>query len=111
MSGSEGRVDFEEAGVAEQVGAIVSGQLVELGGGGENQVLVIVFIIAGLQRTASGLRDENGSAAHEVHDGGHMEDVLIVSGKEEDAVGADRTADGSAELVLEILRLEVEKGR
>jgi len=24
MSGSEGRVDFEEAGVAEQVGAIVS---------------------------------------------------------------------------------------
>jgi len=82
-----------------------------MGGGGEDQILVIVFIVAGLQRAASGLRDENRSAAHEVHDGGHMEDVLIVSSKREDAIGADGTADGAAELLLAVVGLEVEERR
>ena len=41
MASGEGRVDFEEAGIAEQVRAIVSRQLVELGGGGEDLAVTV----------------------------------------------------------------------
>jgi hypothetical protein len=37
--------------------------------------------------------------------------MLVVSGKEEDAVGADGAADGSAELVLTVVGLEVQESR
>ena len=82
-----------------------------MGGGGEDQGFVIFFIISSLERAAARLRNQNRSAAREVDDRGHVENVLVVSGKEENAVGADGAADGAAELVLAVAGLEVEEGR
>jgi len=69
-----------------------------------------IFVVSCLRWTRAGLRDEDGAAAKEVHDGGHVEDVLIVSGEEEDAVGLDGAAESSSELLLAIGRLESKSG-
>jgi len=39
-----------------------------------------------------------------------VEDVLIVAGKEEDAIAAERASEGEAELVLLAVGLDLEEG-
>lgn len=54
-------------------------------GGGDHR-LVGRLVITGSVGTRHRLRSELGTAIKELHDVGHMEDVLIESGKEEDLV-------------------------
>ena len=50
-----------------------------------------------------------GSTADKVDHCGHPEDVLVVARKEEDPVRSDGPAHRAAELVLAVVRLEVEE--
>jgi hypothetical protein len=102
-------VHFEEAGVAEKVGAVISRELVELTGG-EDLGFVVLLVVSSLERACAGLWDKNGSATQEIHNRWNVKDVLIVSREKEDAIGADGAADRTAELMLAVLRLEVEEG-
>ena len=83
MARRQSGVDFEEGGGAQQIGTIVSGKLVELGGGGEDLRHVVFFVVPSMERAGAGLGYKHGSAAHVVDHCRDVENVLIVSGKEE----------------------------
>ena len=72
--------------------------------------LVIGLVISGCSWACGGLRHNQAAAIHETDYGWLVKNVLIVSGKEENAVTPKWASDGEAELVLPTARTEVEFG-
>ena len=82
----------------------------ELRRGGEHQCLVAGFVIARSFRPCARLRNHHRASVDKTHDVGNVEDVLIEAGKEKRAVAPDGAAQGKAELLLLIVRLEIHEG-
>src|SRR5882724_2157007 len=77
-------------------------------GGGEDQILVAVFIVSMMERLLALHRNSGCTAVIETNQRGHEEDVLVETGEEEDAVLAERTAQRKAALVLSVCGFEIE---
>ena len=71
--------------------------------------MVAGFVVAGGGGAGAGLRDDYAAAVDEADDRGLVENVLIEAGEEEDAVAAERTSEGEAELLLLAGRFHIEE--
>lgn len=96
----KGEVQLGESGIALHGGGIGAAHTVEVGGGSHHQLLVGIVVVGGL--------GNNGCASvGKLHHRGHGQQVLIKAGIEEDAVFADRSSEGGAELLLAVVRFAV----
>src|SRR5579871_6588245 len=100
MPGRKRNIQLEETGIADHGRLKVSGLLRKLLGGGEDQVLVGGLVVGG-----AGL--DVAHPVYKAHHGGHVKHVLIESAEIKNPVLHDRAAQGEAELLLAIVRLEV----
>ena len=98
LLGRKRKVHFAEGGITVHLRGIGASHRIQLLGCGIDQLLVLVVIVGGLGHDGAG-------AVGELHNGGHRQQVLIVAGIEEDAVLANRSAQGAAKLLLTIVRL------
>src|SRR6266700_1486437 len=100
IAGRNINVEFCESCIPKQLRRIEPGLQRELGRGGEYQALVARLIVARRCRSSARLRNDYASAVHKANNCRLMENVLIVSQKEEGTIAAKRASKGKAELVL-----------
>src|SRR6185312_3975466 len=93
LSGRGGEVKLAECSIARHFRRILSRHCIELLCGLLNQGFVFAVVI-------DGLRNDGGCPVGELNDSGYIEQVLIETGVEKDAVLAYRPAYGAAELLL-----------
>lgn len=102
LASAQRGVYLHKSGIPQQVGVKCTGECIELGSGGKHLGLVALFKITGQRWTRSSLRDKDRTSAQEIHDGGNMKNMLVITGKEKHPVGLDWTAECPTELLLSI---------
>ena len=76
-------VQFEEAGVAQQLGRKFAAQGGKPVGGSEDQRFITVLVIPMMQGFCPFLWNDFRTSVQEVDDSGNVKNVLVESGKEE----------------------------
>ena len=90
-------------------GGIFTGKRCELGGSGENQGLIVGFVVSGSVRAGAGLRGDLRAAVQKFDDVGHVKNVLIESRKEKCLITLERASDRASELLPAVMWFEGEE--
>ena len=109
MPGREIYVELAVGGIADLGGGIFSGERSQSRGRCEDESLIGRFIVTGSCRPGARLWHDSRAAIEKFDYIGYVEDVLIESGKEENFVALQRTADCASHLLLAIVRAKSQK--
>src|SRR6185437_5804268 len=74
----------------------------------KHKTLIVGLKITWSEGTCAQLRNDACAAVHKAHDSWFMKNVLIVSRKEEDSIASQRPAERESELLLLVLRLDIQ---
>jgi hypothetical protein len=102
-------IEFRVRRISDLCSRILARKGRKLRSSGEDQGLICSFVIAAAVRSGAGLWNDARAAVQKFDDIGHVKDVLIESGKEEDFVALQRSADSASDLLLAVMRFEGEK--
>src|SRR5439155_13741473 len=102
-------IEFEETGVAQQLGRKFAAQCGKPVGGSKDQRLITVLVIAMMQRFCTFLWNNFRTSIEKMDNRWNVKDVLVESAEEEYFVAPQRAPDSKPKLLLPIHGFEIHK--